>query len=144
VKVDAHSAPSLNLHRPTSLSPLFPHTATILLIITCQVLGPLAKICLDAERPISAPPKCTEISLFISPISSLLLRHAEDPAVGHRWAFACARQLEDNGLRLDWSSHSSEIEDGWTESFSLPSAGRFGVGAETPPHHQEGLRRQPV
>jgi hypothetical protein len=47
-------------------------------------------------------------------------------------------------LRLDWSSHSSEIEDGWTESFSLPSAGRFGVGAETPPHHQEGLRRQPV
>jgi hypothetical protein len=65
-------------------------------------------------------------------------------AIDHRRAFACARQLENNDLRLDWPSHSSEIEDHWTEPFSLPFAGRFGVGAETSPHHQGGLRRQLV
>jgi hypothetical protein len=59
------------------------------------------------------------------------LRHAEDPAVDYRWALTCARQLEDNcfsrreDLRPDWPSHSSEIEDHWTVSFNLPSAGRL-------------------
>jgi hypothetical protein len=33
---------------------------------------PLAKICFDANRSISAPQKCTDISLFISLLSSPL------------------------------------------------------------------------